>query len=332
MEVKKLKQEEHILTRPLYETVFSEDGRAFVDYYYTEKTKDNCIYAGYEDGKIRSMVHLNPYTLMVNGHEEPGHYIVAVATEEAYRKRGYMAELLKETLRDMYRKGEPFTFLMPAAETIYTPHGFRTVYKQEKRFYHELEKIEGYRRAQSADASAMADAAEVFLAQNYQVYAKRDEAYYVRLMKEYESDGGHLMVREDDGQITDIVPEIPFHETEGAVRPKIMTRIVDAKKMLMLLPLNYLLGVCFHVTDPVIEENNRCFMLTGTEYSGVMLMEGKPENSEGTLTIEALTKLVFGAATAEELEDEPGVSMSGRMREELKKIVPLSRIFLNEIV
>ena len=25
-----------------------------------------------------------------------------------------------------------------------------------------------------------------------------------------------------------------------------------------------------------------------------MLMEGKPENSEGTLTVEALTKLVFG--------------------------------------
>ena len=92
------------------------------------------------------------------------------------------------------------------------------------------------------------------------------------------------------------------------------------------------MAACFHVTDPLIEENNKCFLLTGTEFSGVMLMEGKPENSEGVLTVEALGSLIFGSKTVEEIAAEEGVSMTERLKGELEKIVPLSPIYLNEIV
>ena len=61
-------------------------------------------------------------------------------------------------------------------------------------------------------------------------------------------------------------------------------------------------------------------------------MEGKEENSEGTLTVGALARLIFGASSVEEIAEEKGVKMSDRMKNELKKIVPLSRIFLNEVV
>ena len=64
-----------------------------------------------------------------------------------------------------------------------------------------------------------------------------------------------------------------------------MIRIVDVRRILMSLSLRSLMGVCFQVTDPILEENNRYLLLTGTEFSGVMLMEGKPENSEGTITL-----------------------------------------------
>ena len=69
MEIRRLTQGEKACTRGLYEEVFPEDSREFVDYYYTEKTKDNVIYAAEEDKKIRGMLHLNPYVLSVNGSE-----------------------------------------------------------------------------------------------------------------------------------------------------------------------------------------------------------------------------------------------------------------------
>ena len=64
MEIRKLEPQEHGKTRALYEEVFSEDSRSFVDYYYTEKTRDNQIYVVEEEGEIQAMLHLNPYTLM----------------------------------------------------------------------------------------------------------------------------------------------------------------------------------------------------------------------------------------------------------------------------
>lgn len=354
MEIRKLESQERGNTRFLYEMVFAEDSQSFVDYYYTEKTKDNQIYVVEEEGKIRAMLHLNPYTLMVNGARKAADYIVAVATQKEYRGRRYMARLLERSLRDMYEEGKAFTFLMPAAEAIYLPHGFRTVYEQERRFCDEMDfqKIKNRARetettrrvqveasgepgvfvswAREEDLEELAKKANAWLERHYQVYALRDEAYYRRLMKECASDGGCLMIYRKDGEITDCRPYMPGES--GAQKPKIMIRIVDLRRMLMSLQLKSLAAVCFRVEDPIIPENNRCLTLTGTEYSGVMLMDSPEENSEGTIPIAALGSFLFGAKTVEELCQEDGVTMTERMKNELEKIKPLEKIYLNETV
>lgn len=332
MKLRSLTAEEKNLSRALYEEVFSEDSKSFVDYYYTEKTKDNQIYVIEEEDEIRAMLHLNPYKLLVNGSEKDANYIVAVATQKPYRKRGYMAALLKNALNEMYHEGQTFTFLMPASEKIYLPFDFRTVYEQKRSYYHGQEAEKGVlvTTASEEDCEEIAKYASGYLASGYQVYVKRDAAYYERLIHEYASDGGCLKVYRKDGRIVDI--RIDAEEDEAENRPKIMIRIVDVRRMLMSLRLTSFMGTCFQITDPLIEENNRCVMVTGTEFSGVMLMDGKRENSEGTITVAALASLVFGAKTVDEICGEDGVTMSERMKEELRKIIPLSKIYLNEVV
>lgn len=340
MEIRKLDIAEHGKTRPLYEEVFDEDSQAFVDYYYTEKTRDNQIYVIEEDGDIQAMLHLNPYEVMVNGGKKDVDYIVAVATRAAYRRRGYMGELLGKALRDMYAAGRSFTFLMPAEEAIYTPYDFRTVYEQRRkncprRTAGEL-VLEDGRVCQVSpvtepDMEELADAANQELSMLYQVYAYRSGDYYRRLKKEYAADGAELMVYRCADTIVDCRPFIP-EEQPGEIPPKIMVRIIDVRRILMSVRLRTLAAVCFQITDPVIEENNRCVVITGTEFSGVMLMDSKPENSEGTVTISALAEFIFGAKTVEEICMEDGVEMTERMKAELQKIVPLSRIYLNEVV
>ena len=90
MVIRRLKQEEHARTRALWEEVFQEDTKAFLDYYYYIKTRDNQIFVIEEDGAIRSMIHLNPYQVKVENRYFPSAYIIAVATEKPYRSRGYM--------------------------------------------------------------------------------------------------------------------------------------------------------------------------------------------------------------------------------------------------
>ena len=205
MEIRKLELWEHEDSRQLYEEVFDEDSPSFVGYYYREKTRDNQIYVVEEDGKIRSMLHLNPYRMYVNGSGKDVNYVVAVATQKEYRKRGYMAALLKRSLEDMYEAGELFTFLMPASESIYLPFDFRTVYEQRGKFFQaeEVAPDVSVSDARECDCRELAEAANRCLAGKYRVFAIRDEAYYRRLIHEYESDGGKLKVYRQNGEIID---------------------------------------------------------------------------------------------------------------------------------
>ena len=62
MTLRRLEANEHVKTRILWEEVFPEDTKAFLDYYYYIKARDNQIYVIEADGEICSMLQLNPYT------------------------------------------------------------------------------------------------------------------------------------------------------------------------------------------------------------------------------------------------------------------------------
>ena len=112
MEVRKLRPEEHLRTRKLWEKIFTEDTSEFLDYYYTVKTKENEIYVIEDEGEIVAMLHLNPYTMRVKNDLYQTHYIVAVATHKEYRRQGLMAKLMNHVIQVMKDRGELFTFLM----------------------------------------------------------------------------------------------------------------------------------------------------------------------------------------------------------------------------
>lgn len=206
MILRKLSQEEHGITRPLWEEVFADDTKAFLDYYYYIKTRDNEIYTVEEDGQICSMLQLNPYTLKIENSSFPGAYIIAVATKEPFRGRGYMGALLRTSFKDMYEKKMPFTFLMPAAEAIYTPYDFRFIYRQntgkiglENGLNTTDDRQENcvIKDAALWDADEMADFFNENFAADWQVYAVRDAAYYQTMIMEQQSEkGGVRLIRE----------------------------------------------------------------------------------------------------------------------------------------
>ena len=100
-------------TRGLWK-LLSEDGPSFLDYYYSEKAKDNRILAGEISGKIVSMLHRNAYDVCVKGQRMALDYIVAVATRKEYRGKGYMREVLTAALR-----------IEPGRQGLYFPYACR---------------------------------------------------------------------------------------------------------------------------------------------------------------------------------------------------------------
>lgn len=211
MEVRILQREEHGRTRELWERVFAEDTKEFLDYYYTVKTSDNEIYVIEQEDQICSMIQLNPYPMRINDSEVLTHYIIAVATEERFRKRGFMGALLRTSLKAMYDRKEPFTFLMPASESIYRPYDFRYIYRQrggkvygsEERSVSRKfpENVYEIQEASEKDCRRLAEFAKEILREQYQVAAVRTEQYYRMMLAEQKSEHGGIGVIEKNGKL-----------------------------------------------------------------------------------------------------------------------------------
>ncbi len=393
MQLRKLEQREHTATRKLWEEVFEEDTKAFLDYYYFIKAKENEIYVIETDGAIRAMLQLNPYQLQVGRDAAASRYVIAVATQKEYRGRGYMGALLRESMRDMYRQKMPFTFLMPAAEAIYTPYDFRYIYRQDQG------KVRGVRgrgdsKAQFSDASIfhageLSEFFNQYFSEKYDVCAVRDEAYYQTKVFEQQSENGGIRMIKEDGELVgmffyakedkyEILEPLCLpghrgafleavydltHDEETKVRvmaclpedkqessPLIMARILHLESLLKLMRVRdgEELDCAFAVLDPILTQNSRIWRLRGGSRredsspdgmqkaaepgAGEQIEVRETEDSQGVLTVGALTELLFGSRTVEEIRADEDVMISKELACELEKLQPFDQIFLNEIV
>lgn len=258
-EPKYLSAEERGRTRALYQAAFPEDTERFVDFYYQYKTRDNQILVLEQDGQIVSMLHRNPYIMIMNGYEFLADYIVAVATEKAFRHQGCMRKLLEKALNDMADQGMPFTFLMPASESIYAPFDFVWICP--------------YTELPMRVARMSAEAQNRYLAGRYQMFCKRNARYMENLQAERIAETGEAM---------------PDHI------PPFMARVTDVTSMLRLIGSREEKVLYLKIKDPIVEKNNGYFCwTTAPEESVVERMEEAPEHIDLELTIGELTSFLF---------------------------------------
>lgn len=218
---KAAKAVENQRARKLYEEIFDEDSPAFVDYYFRVKAAENEIFVvENEKQEILATLHLNPYEMMFCGERVKTNYIVAVATRADCRHQGMMRSLLQASLQEMYRREETFTWLMPAAEAIYRPFGFRFIYEKnkmtvtadvlrraetdEKWQIHSDQEVSGdifCEEAKKEDLAELACFAEKQLSKLAEVYTVHDIAYFEQRMQEVECEGGSLILIRKEKEI-----------------------------------------------------------------------------------------------------------------------------------
>ena len=218
---KAAKAVENQRARKLYEEIFDEDSPAFVDYYFCVKAAENEIFVvENEKQEILATLHLNPYEMMFCGEKVKTNYIVAVATRADCRHQGMMRSLLQASLQEMYRRKETFTWLMPAAEAIYRPFGFRFIYEKNKMTVtadvlrraetdenwqiHSDQEVSGdifCEEAKKEDLAELACFAEKQLSKLAEVYTVHDIAYFEQRMQEVECEGGSLILIRKEKEI-----------------------------------------------------------------------------------------------------------------------------------
>ncbi len=313
-QVRYLRQEEKPFSRALYEEMFPEDEESFVDAYYKIKGDANRILVWEEEGELRSMVHLNPYRFRMRGRLVESTYFVAVATRPQYRHQGCMRRLLTRALEDLYEERQPFAFLMPAKEAIYTPFGFR--------------------RMENEDSEILSRASMEELSREYDLFVWKDEEYERQHIPSKEWEATPMMQR--------IVYLPGFLELIRAREPvELLLRITDE-----LLPENAgdycwsLWEAGSSLTRLTTQKNwnetkGECRgeqgieeMLDGEETSIREKASGREVMPEIIVDIAELGSFLFGSQSISELFPKA----SHEVRQKLEKIRVLKKIFINEVV
>ena len=121
----------------LWDYCFEKKEEPFFQYYFSQYNgKENRVYGAFqktETGeKLQSMVHLNPYTVRINGQWVEIPYLVGVATAQEARGHHLMGKMLQHLLAEPEIAQLPFVFLMPINAGIYLPYDFAyTHYRHE---------------------------------------------------------------------------------------------------------------------------------------------------------------------------------------------------------
>lgn len=105
-------------TRHLWESSFA-DPRAFIDLYFREKYRTERNEVIQRDGRVVAALQKLPYPMTYGGNLLPASYISGACTDEAYRRRGLMGELLNQAHRSMQAEGALFSFLIPATPELF---------------------------------------------------------------------------------------------------------------------------------------------------------------------------------------------------------------------
>ena len=116
-------------------------------------------------------------------------------------------------------------------------------------------------------------------------------------------------------------------------KPLIMIRIVHLQELFskMKIPSECEIHCSFAVIDPILHKNSRIWKLSSSK-GEESLSVSETEDSQGVLSIAALTEILFGYKTPEEIRAEESVILTEELEEELRKLQNFCPIFLNEIV
>ena len=190
----------------LWDECFEKKGTPFYEWYFSEYAlKQNKMLGGFEDHRLMTMVHLNPYTIHVRNKDFRVPYLVGVATAPEARGRHVMGELMDKTFTMLRAMKVPFVVLMPIHAGIYLPYGFsftalRTQYELPLREIDLVgESLTGYtfHRISTKEAEALLAPVYDDAMAAYTGYVKRNHQEWENLLGSGSREGSKLLPKNE---------------------------------------------------------------------------------------------------------------------------------------
>lgn len=258
----------------LWHSCFPEDSEQFIEYYYSEKVKDNRILVKKDNGLILSMVQYNPYQICMKDRDWGLDYLVGVATEASRRREGHFRDVFQKMFEDMRGDKKPITYLVPVNPDVYAPLGFTfignlPVFELTEAAEEKLSRTPC--RDIPEDCERAASYMERWLAARFEMYTRRDGAYVSRLVKELASENGTLEFLWDKEELVGVQAFWGIEQREQRLlyaeeaytvktgeKPWNMARLTNPDTFLTAFRLKGegQLNLALQIDDPILKENS----------------------------------------------------------------------------
>ena len=110
-------------TRQLWETVFCEDSKEFVDLYFSRVYHDNINITCQLSGHVAAALQAIPHSILLKGQEAKAAYISGVCTSPEHRRQNIGNSLMAQAHFHLYTLGTTFATLIPAEPWLHDWYG-----------------------------------------------------------------------------------------------------------------------------------------------------------------------------------------------------------------
>ncbi|MFI3209724.1 MAG: GNAT family N-acetyltransferase [Peptostreptococcaceae bacterium] len=182
-----------------------DDTEDFVNYYFNDKYKLENNVVMLEDNEVVSSLQLNKYRLNLNNKLYDTSYVVGVSTLPENRGRGFMKDIMKFSLNEMYKNDELISILMPIDFRLYRKFGYENCYDINQ-YELDINEISNFRISGTFKKVNDENIEELIkiknrCLKNYNGNIERDNFYYLNLLKETKSENGHIYINDQDGYL-----------------------------------------------------------------------------------------------------------------------------------
>ncbi len=235
MNVRMSQNNDQLKIRKLWEEVFPEDSKEYLDFYFDIVMQENSVIVVESEltdaTEVVAMLHLNPYTVLHGTQQVKIYYVVAVATKKAYRRQGLMRKMLEYAQELSKKDNIDFLILLPEDERYYRPFEYEFVSKQynttiqsSKYVYAQIETLESKK---NLSPLTFHEFMEKFTTQSYE-----NENNFVPLRTSKTAYRIYQEISSENGQIFSVDGNLIFvYQYEESGIAKIEVRKVYYKKV-----------------------------------------------------------------------------------------------------
>ncbi len=202
MEIRYAKDNDINKVKEIWNYCFNDE-ESFVEYYFKNKYKSFNTIVALENKDVVSALQLNKYRLKINDKSYETSYVVGVSTLPQARGRGYMKEMMKFSLNELYKNDEIISILMPIDYRLYRKYGYEHCYDQIE-YNLNIESLRNFKMVGTFKEATNEHIKDIIDISNESLKdlngnVLKDRDYYENLLEEIKSENGYIYINHNEG-------------------------------------------------------------------------------------------------------------------------------------